>query len=216
MFSTAWDSTLSHWAAAFIPHTQWSFWEGRSFWKKLACSQWQRRPAGQIHKQINACLTLGLTSTPLFCAPGSPFPWHFLTPHLPQLGRIWITSILTETTITMHKIWQEGAQGADWRRVKPPVQGMGRWGGGGPWGPFGLEPHCRQKPWPFPAVTDGHSHFHARVLGGTATIKSKRTHCTSSMWLLPCSSHLALDSEELGWGERDPSIQMTGQRERLS
>lgn len=85
MLSTAWDSTLSHWAAAFTPHTQWSFWEGRSFWKKLACSQWQRRPAGQLHKQINACLTLGPTSTPLFCAPGSPFPWHFLTPHLPSL-----------------------------------------------------------------------------------------------------------------------------------
>lgn len=33
---------------------------------------------------------------------------------------------------------------------------------------------------------------------------------------LPNSSLLALDSEELGWGRGDPSIQVTGQQERLS
>lgn len=145
MFNTAWDSSLLYQASwHYTPHSV-ELLRGKKFLEGtclLIVVEEIQTPSDQIYKQINACLSLGLTSThPLSVILGPRFHGISWLPRfsLSLKGYEFHPSRLKWPSRCI-KYDRKEIRELHWCGAKHPAWGMGRWGGGGPWGPFWLEP----------------------------------------------------------------------------
>jgi hypothetical protein len=157
-----------------------------------------------------ACLWDSLPR-PSVCEPGSPFPWPPLTsPFALSLRGYESHPSCLEWPSRCIKYDRKEAREPHWCKAKHPALGMGRLDVPG-------EPsNWSRTAWPSPAVTDGHGNFHARALGAPPLSRANG-HTAHRLWApAPLLTFGPWLWRAGGWGRGDPSIQVTGQQERLS